>query len=73
MSEMRQHTCITCAVAFQDAEVQREHYKTDWHRYNLKRKVAEFEPVTLENFQQRMLRHEQEMKASPSSVEHFFF
>lgn len=62
MEEPRQHTCITCGVAFQNADLQRDHYKSDWHRYNLKRKVAEFEPVTLENFQQRMIKHEQEMK-----------
>ncbi|XP_064614151.1 cytoplasmic 60S subunit biogenesis factor ZNF622-like isoform X2 [Liolophura sinensis] len=48
-------TCITCRVAFHDADTQRAHYKSDWHRYNLKRKVAEMPPVTAENFQQRVL------------------
>ncbi|XP_067650651.1 cytoplasmic 60S subunit biogenesis factor ZNF622-like isoform X2 [Haliotis asinina] len=52
---MSVYTCITCRVAFADAELQRAHYKTDWHRYNLKRKVAEMPPVTAENFQQRVL------------------
>ncbi|NXO01459.1 ZN622 protein, partial [Rhinopomastus cyanomelas] len=52
---MATYTCITCRVAFQDADVQRAHYKTDWHRYNLKRKVAEMPPVTAENFQERVL------------------
>lgn len=47
-------TCITCRVAFKDAEIQRLHYKTDWHRYNLKRKVAELSPVTAEEFQRRV-------------------
>ena len=37
------------------AELQKAHYKTDWHRYNLKRKVADLPPVTAENFQQRVL------------------
>ncbi|XP_064648367.1 cytoplasmic 60S subunit biogenesis factor ZNF622-like [Lineus longissimus] len=49
------YTCITCRVAFLDADLQRAHYKTDWHRYNLKRKVAELPPVTAENFQERVL------------------
>jgi pre-60S factor REI1 len=49
------YTCITCRVAFKDADIQREHYKTDWHRYNLKRKVAELPPVTAEEFQRRVL------------------
>ncbi|XP_053105133.1 cytoplasmic 60S subunit biogenesis factor ZNF622 [Hemicordylus capensis] len=54
-SAMASYTCITCRVAFKDADVQRAHYKTDWHRYNLKRKVADMPPVTAENFQERVL------------------
>lgn len=52
---MSAYTCISCRVAFTDGEVQRAHYKTDWHRYNLKRKVADMPPVTAENFQERVL------------------
>uniref|UniRef100_A0A8D0H8Q6 Cytoplasmic 60S subunit biogenesis factor ZNF622 n=1 Tax=Sphenodon punctatus TaxID=8508 RepID=A0A8D0H8Q6_SPHPU len=52
---MASYTCITCRVAFKDADIQRAHYKTDWHRYNLKRKVADMHPVTAENFQERVL------------------
>jgi pre-60S factor REI1 len=35
--------------------MQREHFKTDWHRYNLKRKVAELPPVTSEEFEKRIV------------------
>lgn len=52
---MASYTCISCRVAFADGEIQRAHYKTDWHRYNLKRKVADMPPVTAENFQERVL------------------
>uniref|UniRef100_A0A8D2ZUW8 Cytoplasmic 60S subunit biogenesis factor ZNF622 n=1 Tax=Scophthalmus maximus TaxID=52904 RepID=A0A8D2ZUW8_SCOMX len=52
---MSSYTCISCRVAFADGEVQRAHYKSDWHRYNLKRKVADMPPVTAENFQERVL------------------
>lgn len=48
-------TCITCRVGFKNSELQRLHYKTDWHRYNLKRKVADLPPVTAEDFQTRVL------------------
>lgn len=48
-------TCINCSVKFNNADIQREHYKTDWHRYNLKRKVADLPPVTAEEFQNRVL------------------
>ncbi|XP_053484302.1 cytoplasmic 60S subunit biogenesis factor ZNF622 isoform X1 [Ictalurus furcatus] len=52
---MSSYTCISCRVQFADADMQRAHYKTDWHRYNLKRKVANMPPVTAENFQERVL------------------
>ncbi|OWF39060.1 zinc finger protein 622-like [Mizuhopecten yessoensis] len=52
---MSLYTCITCRVGFTEVELQRSHYKTDWHRYNLKRKVAELPPVTAETFQQKVL------------------
>lgn len=52
---MSAHTCLNCNVKFQNADVQREHYKTDWHRYNLKRRVAELPAITAEDFQKRVL------------------
>ncbi|CDH48403.1 cytoplasmic protein [Lichtheimia corymbifera JMRC:FSU:9682] len=47
------YTCLACQVAFESADGQRIHYRSDWHRYNLKRKVADLPPVTLEQFQQK--------------------
>ena len=44
-------TCLACRVTFINAELQREHYRSEWHRYNLKRKVAELPPVTKEAFE----------------------
>lgn len=49
------YTCITCRVGFATLELQRGHYKSDWHRYNLKRKVAELPAVTADTFQQKVL------------------
>jgi pre-60S factor REI1 len=48
-------TCVTCNVAFNDAELQRAHYKIDWHRYNLKRRVADLPPVSLKDFNERVV------------------
>ena len=40
---MASHAGLTCATApgveFEDFEELKQHYKTDWHRYNLKRKA----------------------------------
>jgi len=47
-------TCITCRVGFRDGDMQREHYKSDWHRYNLKRLIVKLPPVTAENFKERL-------------------
>lgn len=45
-------TCNTCAITFQDREEQRQHFSTDWHRYNIKRKVVlDVKPVTLSEFE----------------------
>lgn len=52
---MSSFTCISCNVKFADADIQKSHYKTDWHRYNLKRKISQLPPVTSEEFQERVL------------------
>lgn len=51
---MATYTCNTCRALLDDAEAQRAHYKTDWHRYNLRRKVAGMAPVGAEGFQERV-------------------
>lgn len=61
-------TCITCRVAFLDADIQRSHYKTDWHRYNLKRKVADLPPVTVEEFNRRVLSQKEKDEANSQEV-----
>ncbi|GAB1603435.1 zinc finger protein 622-like [Argonauta hians] len=48
-------TCIGCQVVFANSDLQKAHYKTDWHHYNLKRKVASLPPLTAADFQQRVL------------------
>ncbi|KAJ8869478.1 hypothetical protein PR048_028469 [Dryococelus australis] len=65
---MTSYTCITCRVAFRDAEFQRQHYKDDWHRYNLKRKVAQLPPVPVEEFQRRVLLQREQDKLNNSQV-----
>lgn len=42
--------CITCHQVFEDAAAQREHYRSDVHRFNLKRKVAGLAPVSAETY-----------------------
>ena len=56
------YTCITCGVGFSSGDDQRIHYKSDWHRYNLKRKVAGMVPVSAEGFRDRVLAQQAEDK-----------
>lgn len=64
-------TCLNCRVRFKDTNLQRDHYKTDWHRYNLKRKVAELPPVTAEEFQKRVI--QQKLTVALSAQETVFY
>lgn len=38
-------TCNSCGLEFPLVESQRAHMKSDWHRYNLKRRVAQLPPI----------------------------
>jgi ribosome maturation protein SDO1 len=42
--------CNTCGVAFADTEAYREHFKSDWHRYNLKLKMKKLPAVSADEF-----------------------
>jgi pre-60S factor REI1 len=48
-------TCISCRVAFEDASEQRAHFSTDWHRYNMKRRVANLPPVAATAFNEKVV------------------
>ncbi|VDM65418.1 unnamed protein product [Strongylus vulgaris] len=62
-------TCVACHLVFKTPELQRDHYKTDWHRYNLKRQVAELPPVTDEQFREKVLAFRSEREAQKKEQE----
>jgi pre-60S factor REI1 len=53
-------TCLSCQVAFSTSEKQRTHYRTDWHKYNLKRKIANLSSVDAQQFAQKVLAQQQQ-------------
>ncbi|KAJ6635941.1 Zinc finger protein [Pseudolycoriella hygida] len=55
-------TCINCSLRFHDANAHKDHYKTDWHRYNLKLKINGLPPVTSEEFSRRVLQQREAAK-----------
>ncbi|ESK92937.1 zinc finger protein 622-like protein [Moniliophthora roreri MCA 2997] len=56
-NQSQQHlfTCISCSIAFFSAEEQRAHYRSDHHRYNMKRRVAGLPPVSAATFNEKVL------------------
>jgi pre-60S factor REI1 len=50
-----QFTCNTCQVAYRTDLLQKNHMKSDWHRYNLKRRVASLPPIASEVFTEKVL------------------
>lgn len=44
------YTCLCCRIKFDSVNLQRDHFKTDWHLYNLKRRVCNLEPIELDGF-----------------------
>lgn len=48
------YTCLSCSLAFTNATFQRDHYGTDLHRYNSKRRVAGLMPISVELFDEKV-------------------
>ena len=48
------YTCLSCLVGFHSPLDQRTHYRSDLHRYNMKRQVAGLPPVRQDVFEQKV-------------------
>ncbi|SSD58381.1 related to Zinc finger protein REH1 [Saccharomycodes ludwigii] len=47
-------TCNSCMIQFVSSDLQRFHMKTEWHRYNLKRRVAGLPSVSANEFSEKL-------------------
>lgn len=65
-------TCLACRVTFTDADLQRDHYKCEWHRYNLKRKVASLPPLSKEDFEKIEAQHKQKFDSANAAAPDFY-
>lgn len=45
--------CSTCEIEFQDARSHQAHYKSELHKYNLKRRIVDLPPISLEFFEKK--------------------
>lgn len=48
------YTCNSCSLQFPTPEDQRSHMKSDWHRYNLKRRVANLPAIDEDLFNEKV-------------------
>lgn len=46
--EGKQNKCSTCNAFVGDSKQFRDHFKSDWHKHNLKRKTRQLPPLTEE-------------------------
>lgn len=44
--EVKQNKCSTCDALVGDSKQYREHFKSEWHKHNLKRKTRQLPPLT---------------------------
>lgn len=50
-NKIANYSCGTCGgESFSSVNSHHEHYRTEWHRYNLKRRVAGLPPVSKHDF-----------------------
>ena len=61
--------CGSCRVQFSNSDQYRTHYQSDWHCYNLKRKVAQLPPLGLDEFETRKEKITTEKKNSQNPKE----
>ncbi|KFD45742.1 hypothetical protein M513_13382 [Trichuris suis] len=46
-------TCTTCRLTFESSQLQRAHHQSEWHLYNMRRKMACLEPIPREEFERK--------------------
>lgn len=50
--------CLACALSFSTLDELKVHYKQEFHRANLQRKVSGLGPISAEEFERRLGQHE---------------
>ena len=63
------YTCQSCLVAFKSSELQRGHMQSDWHRYNLKRRVASLPPLSSDIFTEKVLANQATAAATAAKAQ----
>lgn len=62
-------SCSICQVTFDSVEIQREHFKLDWHRFNLKQKILDKPIMSEEAFEETISGEVSSISGSDSDTE----
>jgi len=67
----RRFSCISCQVILEDQDKHVAHHKSDFHRFNLKRKMINLPPVTMEQFNLKVaeIKKAEDVKDQKETVE----
>jgi pre-60S factor REI1 len=52
-------TCIGCQLVFANVDLQKQHYNSEWHRYNAKRRIADLPPISEDQFNTKVKLHQE--------------
>ena len=50
-----EYFCPSCGDGFANSDLYKMHYKSDYHRYNIKRKMVKLPPITLQQFSTKII------------------
>lgn len=62
-----QATCIGCRTRFDSVALQKDHFRTEWHLYNLKRRICNLDPIGLNSFNEIQASIPKESVSTPRS------
>lgn len=66
--EVKQNRCSTCNAVIGDAKQYRDHFKSEWHKHNLRRKTKQLPPLSAEECASDM-----ELGAGQSDLKEYSF
>jgi hypothetical protein len=49
-SEAKALRCNSCLAVFTESSEHRAHFRSEWHRHNLRRKIKHMQPVSQEEY-----------------------
>ena len=68
MSDSDRLVCNSCQFAIRTQDDRQTHYKSEWHRYNVKRRCAGLPPLSLPHFTQQLSTLQQRRDAAAQAV-----